>query len=490
MTKSVELTPSNPSENGVTTELIKGATNYAPFEWDLYAIDESQFNMKLNLNKSWSFHPQYTTTLTVQIGSDTPTDSTPPTSLIVSFSQNNAKYITSVIEIGLNNDDIAIFPAPYDGKQTCAEGDIEQLVHGEGDRISKAANNGSYGYFAPYTASPNISYPLTFHIENHPDFNYMIFSYFTPLMQARNVIFFGMDTNNTLDIYLSAGHKGDNFDITYFNLTHSIAQTLNYDNGISTTANFKNTEKITTQIVAKSNNIDWFHSALVIILISTVAILCCLFLVFGIMFVKMFRDERKSKIMQISSPKNPMKNEKPLQRNEHIYAPQQYSITSPTLCDILSILTPNSKSIGDVYENKAVDAYGNNIDVNIIYNAVMRNSTNTNTNTRNSAIQYDEEKKSVFNDIDVELECMYNAQNEQDVRRATIDSDLIPGEFTIDDNVNRISIKLELQDLVSGDSEMLYEDVHNKEGSKDTQFTLNGITPYPTPSTNVNAINV
>ncbi len=88
------LTPERPSQNGISIETISGVTHFPEKEWDLEAIKETNFNMKLHLNKTWSFDPNFITKLTLQIGSDTSTQFS--NSLILSFSQNNAKYITSV----------------------------------------------------------------------------------------------------------------------------------------------------------------------------------------------------------------------------------------------------------------------------------------------------------------------------------------------------------------------------------------------------------
>ncbi len=133
--------------------------------------------------------------------------------------------------------------------------------------------------------------------------------------------------------------------------------------------------------------------------------------------------------------------------------------TTLTLNDILVVLGTKSVSLNDLYENKQDNINVNDVDMNIIFNEVMRYSNsksitnNENTNNRNRKIsntitntgeilcEMDEKNSenelegSDETDDDLELECMYNNNN-----------NITPGNnnnndaLAIDENVNRFTM--------------------------------------------------
>eukprot|EP01084_Bolivina_argentea_P265853 450763_1 len=278
-TTSVLLTPQNPSQNGASVELIQQS------DWDLYATDETAINMKIHLDKSWSFNSQHITTLNLQINSNN-LPHTSNTSLIVSFSQNNTKYITSVIETGATNSN-SIYTPQYDGKQPYGQGNIEQLL----STSNILDSNDTHGYI-PYILSPN--FPLTFTLQNHPNFDFMIFTYSYPSAAPKHIIYYGMDTTKPLDIYFSICDMSDNFDITSFNITHSTVTTSlipHFNTTFYSEQDIKSTQEISKY--ENISSIDWVKTSLVIILVSTIGILCCLCCLFGIMFTTIINNHKK-----------------------------------------------------------------------------------------------------------------------------------------------------------------------------------------------------
>eukprot|EP01084_Bolivina_argentea_P208917 356004_1 len=450
VTQSILLTPDDPS----FITLLKGATNYAPFEWDLYAVDEMDFNMKIHLNTSWAFHDQYPTKLTLEIGSDTPTTA-PNSSLIVSFSQNHSKYFTSVIQIG-GTDDHLVYPPPNSAKQSYGQGDIEASVsQPHGTRTDKATNNGSYGYFEPFTSHPNLSYPLQFVIENHPDFDYMIFSYSNPQVTPRNVVYFAMDPNQPLDIYLSAGAQGDNFDITYLNIAHTVSlQTVETDTKETIASDYDHTQ--TTEIstespIAITKKQSWFEHALVIILIATVAILCCLFCAFGAMFTIILRNNKNAIHETTKQKQQPALNiVHPVQMHQGSRSAVKSSTSAttptvtlacsppsnatvltmpsngtPTLTDILAALAPKSASNFSFRgaEQKRLSSVGTTPQRDEVYDLAMRYNQRSRGNTMNSGGEIEEmdepDNISEENEQDLEAEALYFPPSKADIRRAT-----------------------------------------------------------------------
>eukprot|EP01084_Bolivina_argentea_P226732 382953_1 len=403
MTISTTLTPEISSKNGITLETISGVTNYGEREWDLYAIGETKFNMKLHLNKIWSFDPNFITRLKLEIGSDTLTH-TFPNSLIISFSQNNLKYITSVIQIAMN-DDHYIYPPIINTntKQIYGIGNIKQLVSlniNTETRISKATNHSSYGYFNPFIRNPNISYPLTFTLLNNPILNEMKFTYFSPSEKQRSILYFGMETNQTFDIYLSAGRAGDNFDITYFNFTRSV-----FINSHVVHSTIHNNTTTTQYNVSNNRTNNSFQKIMAFILISVVIIVCCLCIIFAIIFTKILKNHKKA----MNTIQKPVIKAIDISEIKHVHISSQPATNSTDISSPIPktiLLTPITTN------NSSKDSKDSN-------NRKLTIETDLNNITITSSKELVLEDDLYECDTDKELEDMYDVPNINETQRTT-----------------------------------------------------------------------
>jgi len=355
--------------------------------------------------------------------------------------------------------------------------------------MGKATNNGSYGHLSAHSVAANISYPLTFSIQNNPISDFMVLTISNPSSKAKSALFVAMDTEQSLDIYLSAANQGNNLNLNYFNLLHSIPEHTNYHNPPNPESTNMATTRATNKAQIKSSDSEWIESVFVTILMVTIFILYCLCIIFGVMFSKMCHHHNKEKEMDANIKKIQHEKRKNSQQSAESDKTKTMEIfldipdiskdrmcpsntssittmTNPTLNEILSALSPISGRMEDVLEEKEEDIL-----------------------------------KEIHDDMI--NEDLYDPPKEEDIRRATMRSST-PGQFgselKIDDDVNRISIvdlhalippefklKLSLDDVKSGDSEALYDAVCEQEGtpfgSTDTVRSNDTITPFPVRGT-------
>ena len=248
--------------------------------------------MKLSLNESWSFHRTHKTTLKIEIQSDSAIGDA-YRDLLVSFSQLNRSYISSVIQID-TTDDHLIYPQCkiYPNKQQIANGDINKILQNGSDRIQQALHNTTH-YMQPYQSSPNVSYPLTHILQNDPLDNCLSFTYTNPTATARTCSYTQFQANTPLDIYFAVVEQAHQFDILWFNITHWVdAPTPSpTDNEIElrippmTTKGDMNGEVKETEIVSHkdiveldeegNDNVDEGQLFMKIITVSISTCLCC-----------------------------------------------------------------------------------------------------------------------------------------------------------------------------------------------------------------------
>ena len=175
--------------------------------------------MKLSLNESWSFNRTHKTTVKIEIQSDSAIGDA-YRDLLVSFSQLNRSYISSIIQID-TTDDHLIYPQCqiYPNKQEIANGDINKILQNGSDRIQQALHNTTH-YMQPYDSSPNVAYPLTYILQNDPLDNCLSFTYTNPNATARTCSYTQLEANAPLDIYFAVAEQAHQFDILSFSITH------------------------------------------------------------------------------------------------------------------------------------------------------------------------------------------------------------------------------------------------------------------------------
>eukprot|EP01084_Bolivina_argentea_P203800 348007_1 len=168
-----------------STFALKSASSNSNIKWKMFPTDNIGFHMKLSLNTLWSFDPINTTTLQIQINSDSIGNQF--RELLISFSQSNNIYFSTLIQID-ETDDHLIYPKckTYPTKQQFANGNIYTLLQNNtltSNRIQTAMNNTFNSYLFPYNPKPNISYPLTFILHNIPSENILLFPYLNQAQQ-------------------------------------------------------------------------------------------------------------------------------------------------------------------------------------------------------------------------------------------------------------------------------------------------------------------
>ncbi len=291
-----------------------------------------------------------------------------------------------------SNTDNLIYDPPTHSKQSYGTGNIEELLS-TSDILSNDNNNG----YMPYIVSPNLSYPLTFTLQNHPTSDFLIFTYSNPSILPIHIMYYGMDTRQPLDIYFT--DIDNNFEITSFNITHSIIG-LNTINNFETT--FTNFEEI--------KSIDWFKTSLVIILVSTIFILCCLCCLFCVMFTKMLKNHKKmieekhaktvnaNQTSQVcKSDTNPHQTEVNINTNAESISkselnPKSKSDTvTSTMSDIISTTSTN--------KSKNIELDSNN-GINIIYKRRSRTFTRDRLNSDGENQVCDEKKEEEKKETD------------------------------------------------------------------------------------------
>eukprot|EP01084_Bolivina_argentea_P049189 90502_1 len=225
--KSALLTPTNKLDNGVSVVELKDTTTVSSnsnTKWSMFPTDNIGYHMKLSLNTSWSFDPINTTTIQIQINSDSQIGNQ-FRELLISFTQHNNIRFSTLIQID-QTDDHLIYPKceRYPNKQQFADYNIYTLSENNetSDRVQTAMNNTFDSYLLPHIPTPNISYPLTFILHNIPSENILLFSYLNPTANIRTCSFINMFPNIPIDIYLATAYQAQQITILSINITHNI----------------------------------------------------------------------------------------------------------------------------------------------------------------------------------------------------------------------------------------------------------------------------
>ena len=140
----------------------------------------SNFDISCSLNSSWGLHPSLTSTLSVTINATNPSGD-----LIVSFSENDAKWFSVFLDLE-NYTNNRIYPSCVDNPDDdvvvmcttsgIAEGNINDVLLEE--FVSNRSNLfGGYPYRWLETLNPNdcsLEMPVTITLTNNPEMNYFL----------------------------------------------------------------------------------------------------------------------------------------------------------------------------------------------------------------------------------------------------------------------------------------------------------------------------
>ena len=196
-----------------------------------------------------------------------------------------------VIHIGGDEDHFVYPPwhTVYPQIQTYAAGNIEDILsRSTGSLRDRITNNGSYGYFMPYTPRPNISWPLTLSLHNDPGEG-LQFTFSNPTEAARSIEYEAMDSDQPLEIYIAVG-EGDDLDLTRFDLTHSVGDDVSTESEIEEGDAFE--MKIDSENMDRD---DWVDNVLVMVLVATMTALYCFVVVILVVFCRMVRRKRTTR---------------------------------------------------------------------------------------------------------------------------------------------------------------------------------------------------
>ena len=168
--------------------------------------------MGLSLDSTWSFHPIFHSILTLDIF-------TPPTSiginrdLIISFSNGNESYITTILYMdGIN--DHQIHPGCYNNLSV-ASGDIYDLLSSDNGRENRAEKAGARlsTSFQPESETPIISYPWTFTLTYDPSDGLLTISLSNPDVTARSCKYSGWNIDSNTDVYFAVMYQNQIFEM-------------------------------------------------------------------------------------------------------------------------------------------------------------------------------------------------------------------------------------------------------------------------------------
>ena len=194
--KSVDLTPTNPSQNGAIINLINTYNSDTFIQNNQWVIDSTStrgYNIEINLDSSWGFHSILDSSIKLTMYSSTPignsmSDTTTDLDLIASFSVNNNQYVTSYMRLDLphRGGSNKYYPAcsASPGTNTLGSGDVKSCVDSAVGDDSCIPNSqctgldrhcksiaGAYQPDIEYKPSNPHSLPLIFDIGNYPSLN-------------------------------------------------------------------------------------------------------------------------------------------------------------------------------------------------------------------------------------------------------------------------------------------------------------------------------
>ena len=228
--KSATLTPSEPSSNGASIEILKDVTQTND-EWLLSSSDSIGFQLQLTLNPTWSFASNQSSSIILEIDSNTPISTQKSNKLLLTFIQSNSSYLTNLISID-NLSDHQIYPPcnpDLSYSLSFASNNILELISNNSSksRFNKSTNNESYSSLLPSIDSTNIAYPLIFSITNEP-YSHTLFAYTNPGVATRSCGYTPI-SDDPLEIYFALNEKGQQFNITSINITLIYANEIEKD---------------------------------------------------------------------------------------------------------------------------------------------------------------------------------------------------------------------------------------------------------------------
>ena len=188
--KTATLTTSQTSENGADiTILDSSVATISNNEWNIKipyfqynsGVDQYGFDMLLNLDNSWGFHPTKESTLDITIYSDDNTGGSDQ-DLIISFSVDNSKYISIFFTLD-NTYGNAIYP---NCGSSLASGNINNIVSvSSADRESKCFGNAELHRLQPQNSNYYNYWPITISLRNRPGANRLYVSVTNPQISVQ-----------------------------------------------------------------------------------------------------------------------------------------------------------------------------------------------------------------------------------------------------------------------------------------------------------------
>ena len=203
--------------------------------WTVNVSDNLGFHWLIQFeHDKWKFKSDRPSTLTMKVYSNSEFGKTDQ-DMLVSFSQNDTKYITSSIR--MNSFERNIF-YPYCDRQSTTEsfatGDVEQLLDTDNgkDRLYKITDGWNYGYASPEnngsTCCSNQS-PMIFKIVNNPVSGYSKYIYTNSInseWQQQCGFSQVWSSDDYIELFIAGNDLGQTLNIYKFELFMEYDQTL------------------------------------------------------------------------------------------------------------------------------------------------------------------------------------------------------------------------------------------------------------------------
>ena len=228
--KSVILNATNSSLSGASVIMLKDVT-LTKQSWQIISTDGlSDFHLKLALNKSWGFDPLYPSMLNITISGFMPVDQLQLIDLILSFSVNDAQYITTRIRMD-NNDSNEIYPACNNKIiSLLGIGSINDIVSSSVSsssvsqtRVDKSLNGDNKIKWTPLSYPEYLNdFPITYTIYNDP-INNMLYIMYTSNFNSffQDCLYSSFATNSGFDLYFALDDINQELYISSFDISYT-----------------------------------------------------------------------------------------------------------------------------------------------------------------------------------------------------------------------------------------------------------------------------